>query len=261
MTEDCSPDLYALIQKVKKDSFEDFSVHLIDNIKGEGFMGDVIFVVVTDNQTHEEQLIVVKQQKVEDGKPLVWSNALFNNEIYFYETVWPMLHKTYTRVTGKSLDFIPKCLGTSKNEVKRLALENIMAAGFESHDKIKTFNEDQLRLIFKTYGLFHGISMSLREQDEEEFSRLVAGLQLIWKRTFTKEGYLSKRLVYTAHEVQNFFDPATEKHLLDWLREYEKKGPELVHNLLNCDSISNVIIHGDCWSNNIMFKYNVSTNK
>lgn len=259
MTNYIPPDLYALIQKVKQEQLDDFVIDITKNSKGEGYIGDVVFVVLTNKKTGEKQNLSIKQQKVLDGKPIDWSNQPFENEIYFYNSVWPTLHEFYFEKTGKSLDFIPKCLGTSLDGVKSLVMENLKSINFKNYDKTKIFKKDHLEKIFKTYGIYHGISMSLKEEKFEEFSRLVNGMHLdIWRDMFKAGALLDKSLLYHVRECICLFDSEKEKHLYNKIVEYEKMGSDIIYNLYDQDKTGRVIKHGDCWSNNLMFRYDVS---
>lgn len=258
MTEDLSSDLTSLIQAVKKDSIENYSTHVTSNTKGEGAVGEVLFIKLTDKKTGEVQAVTVKQQKIINGKPMEFAEGPFRNEIYFYETVWPTLHEFYHKKTKKTLDFIPKCLGTSKGKAQMIAMENLKALGFDTYDKTKSFTEDHLSLIFKTYGILHGISMSFKEYNGEEFFQLVNSIEPLWLDMCKEGGLLNVSFVSNARELQTLFETVTEKHFIDKLIKFQTDGSNDICKLLGEESVSRVITHGDCWSNNLMFRYNVS---
>lgn len=260
MAENPTPELLNLIAKAIQSPIANFHIELKENIKGEGFIGDVIFVTLTNKNSSEKHFLAVKQQKTDGGKVSDWSTALFANEAYFYDIVWPKFKELYFERTQKSLDFIPKCLGTSKDVMIRIAMENLKSSGFETYDKRLSFNKEHLLTIFKTYGIFHGISMCLKEQNYEEFCELISNIKLIFERTLTGEDFMSKSITKVFSEIQNLciFDSTTEKHLMEVTDEYKKNGWKILHKLLTVDSVPRAIIHGDCWSNNMMFKQNVS---
>lgn len=249
-------DLHTLIQEGQEDEIEDLSFQT-NNQKGKGFLGDILYIVVTKRISKTKQYLVLKQQRKFEGKTVDWLNEPFDNEIHFYDTIWPTMHKVYFEKTHKSLEFIPKCLATSKVGIKRIVLENLKMSLFDNSDQTRSLDENQLIKIFQTYGIFHGISMSIKEQNPEEFSRIVNGIHNLWKYVFAK-GIIGKFVVCNARAAQSFFDPTTEKYCIDKLLEYEEKGVEIICNLLDQESNYPVITHGDCWSNNLMFRLNVS---
>lgn len=258
MTEHIPLDLYAFIQTIKQNHLEDFAIDLTNNSQGEGYHGDVTFLMLTNKKTGEKQFLTLKQQKIKNGKIIEWSNKPFENEIYFYDTVWSTLNKMYFEKTGKMLDFVPHCLGTSKDGVKRIVMENLKIKDFYVKDKTKHFEEEHFKHIFRMYGIFHGLSMSFKEENFEEFSRWTKTIHHLWIDMFNPNGFVGKSLGVNARAVLNLFDAVKEKHLYDSVAEYEKHGRDIIYNLINRDQTFRVIRHGDCWSNNVMFKYNVS---
>lgn len=258
MSSTISPDLYSLIGKAINSLIEEFSLEVSENIIGEGFSGDVIFVTLTNNKSKEKQYLAVKQQKSGEKGTSIQSTLPFINEIYFYETIWRKLEQFYYETTNKRLRLVPKCLGTSQTGTKRLILENLKSQGFKTSEKTKPFDSDQLELAFKTYGIFHGVSLAYRENNQEEFVQWANSIQFEWKKLFSKGSSISQALVYSMTNGEKLFDEQTEKHLVEKLREYKENGPDILYNLLNQSTVQPVINHGDCWSNNMMFKYDVS---
>lgn len=259
MADSVPSDFYDFVKKVKPDCIKDFSIELSNNSEGQGFSGEVVYVRLTDRKSQEQHCIAIKQERLQ--KSLKRISRIYDNEILFYDTVWPTLHELYRKRTGKFLEFIPKYLGASKDQIRRIAMEDLKAANFVTLGKTKTFSADQIKLIFNTYGIFHGISMSLKEQNGEEFFRLLNSFHYIWDYMFAKTGLLGQGLVSTVRGIQRFFDSKTEGHLTNKLLEYEKHGPELVSSCLSGTAVPRVITHGDCWTNNMMFRYDVSSNK
>lgn len=244
-----------LLKKVKKSSLADFDINLTTNTKGQGFIGDVVFVTLTNKKSQKQEFLTLKQQKTENGKPLEWSNEPFENEIYFYNTIWLTLEEMYKTKTGNSLDIVPKCLGTLDDGVKRLAMENLKLNGFDINESSKIFSRDQIKLMLKSYGIFHALSMVLKELHPDKFSEFTSNIHNEW----LKMDLIGRGVVQTAEEVRSFFDPVKDKHLLDCLLKYSgQEGLELYYNSPNKDALPRTITHADCWSNNLMFKYDVS---
>lgn len=252
-------NILKFIKKIKGISFHDFNIEISNNAKGEGFIGEILFITLINKITLQKEFLVIKQQKVQQDDEFVeWSNGPFENEICFYDKIWPYLKKIYEDKTEKCLDILPNFLGSTRDGVKMLLMDNLKAAGYIINDINKPFTEDHLTIVFKAYGIFHGISMALKEQNCEEYSRLVSGISYFWKEVFVEGEFHTRRLLNILPSVKKFFDPLTEKHLLDKLEEFEQRGPDLVHKALNEESGPKVVTHGDCWSNNFLFKYDVS---
>lgn len=258
MSVSISPDLLDLLNSAVHGRISEYSIEVkaFDG-KGEGFVGDILYVNLVDKETKEKQFLVVKQQKSYDGKPFEFTAPLFDNEIHFYITIWPTLHKFYQEKTGKVLNIVPHCLATSTTGFKRLVLENLLSKDFVLHDKRKPLNKEHFSLIFNTYGIYHGISMALKEQNIEEYNRLLEPLQPLWKSAYDNESFAGKILKLLSRTCQNLFDEKSEKSVIERLQVYEQEGPKIIKECLQQGGGDGVLLHGDCWSNNNMFRYKV----
>lgn len=122
-----SSDLLQLLKNVVQEDIEEFNVELMNNEKGEGFVGEILFVTLTHKITREMKEVVIKQEQLKNGEILSDLSGIFQREVYFYADIWPLLEKYYENVTGKQLSFVPKCLVTSDEGRKRIILENTKA--------------------------------------------------------------------------------------------------------------------------------------
>lgn len=255
MFQELSSDLLELLNKAVKNNINEYAIYVKSNDKGGGYMGDIQFITLVNKTTNETKYFVLKQE------PSVGMNFVkpcCQNENYFYKVIWPSLQEFYGKRTGKVFDMVPYCFGTSENGYKKILLENLQTKGFQLHDKTKTLNHEHLEILFKTYGVFHAISMALRVQNNEEFKRFVTTLTSLREMIFINDDFLSLLLIQRLKECRKYFDPITDGGILNKLNEFETNAPARIHEALNDYKKEGVIIHGDCWNNNYLFKYNVS---
>lgn len=256
MVDKITSDLYESLKCALKENIDDYDIELITGEQGQGFLGEIVFVNLFQNKTRTKKQLVAKQGRCGKESTVEILGALFRNEIRFYETIWPFLQSYYKNVSGKYLVIIPKCFGTGS---KRILLENVASDGYKLFDKSKPFDTDHYRHIFETYGIYHGISMALREQFPEKYNQFVNGQINILKEVYQDNSKpFCKNLTGIFEEVQNFFDPVNEKHILEKVRHYQKVFSKTMYQFLTDEVQNGVILHGDCWSNNFMFKYDVS---
>lgn len=181
---------------------------------------------------------------------------LFFNEIHFYENIWKTLvkfQKTFPR--SQSFNKIPKMYASSSESGEHnIVLENLNHLGFEMFPRSDAFNEQQMEVLLTAYGQFHGISAALREHKPHEFKALTQPLKNSTEMLLTLNSfklYLSLCLNLMRHLVNN--ENTKEK-----INYYCEKGIEKAKDSLRYDGKNPVINHGDCWSNNIMAKFDVS---
>lgn len=257
--ENIASDILELLKEVVIGDINDFSIDIDDyDGKGEGFIGDVIFLTLTNNKTNEKEDVVLKQQKTFNGQPLNITIAAFENEINFYSDIWCTLELFYKDSTRKTLNFIPKCLATSRSKLRKIALENLKVEGFAPHDKTKPFDIVHFSAVLRTYGVLHALSMALKERNSEEFKRLEGLLMHINERDFDKETSFGGKVLKTVcRDFQKMFD-ANDELVIEYLKLYERIGPKIVDRCFCEGQLNGILLHGDSWSNNFLFKYDVS---
>ncbi|XP_018566812.1 uncharacterized protein LOC108907558 [Anoplophora glabripennis] len=182
----------------------------------------------------------------------------FLNEIYFYTKLWPEFQKLQEKIPPKlRINHLPKCLAATPQEnFERIVLENLCFQNFVIHDRKKPFHKDTFEYIFKLYGRLHAISFAYKALHPEKFSELSNGVIDVWSI------YLSKSLFHDAIRIAHeqslkSLQPGVDDAVIEKYRHYIKNGVELAQRSL-INSTYTCIIHGDCWSNNMMFKYDES---
>ncbi|KAJ3659966.1 hypothetical protein Zmor_011627 [Zophobas morio] len=233
------------------------------NQKGEGYLGQIFLVSVKDANNDKQLEIAVKAAFTDEKvRAMVPIRISFLNEIYFYTNLLPTFQK-FEKERGQStyVEFVPKCFNVSAKEPEEvLILENLKASGFEMFDKKLVLDEDHVRLIFKTYGRYHGYSFVLRDQNPEEFERLSKGCCNVYNE-FLKNDFFINHMGELVKMAQGTLLPGEDDEVIE---KFGKYGDIDLRDIFK-DAISeemdySVILHGDCWSNNMMFKYEKSAN-
>ncbi|KAJ8926074.1 hypothetical protein NQ315_009930 [Exocentrus adspersus] len=227
------------------------------NKKGDGFLGDILFVTLEDS--HLAYHLVVKQAftdaSVREMHPI---RNVFLNEIHFYTNIWPRLDQFQARVPERyRFQNLPRCFGASAEErSERIVLENLKRQGFQVHDKKQPLDGEQYEMIMKVYGRFHALSFAYKALHPEEYAGLQLGLRnAFWdllQRDFFKRGNVETHRI-CLQGLSGVDDAVTEKY-----SRYPERCNDLLRESLDCRTEYTVILHGDCWSNNVMFKYEES---
>jgi hypothetical protein len=255
------------IAKLVKAVSEEHGIHnhiitdIKTNQKGEGYLGEIFMITVKDADSDNHLDMVIKaafiDEKVREMVPIRMS---FQNEIYFYSTVHPALKKfEKERGVSSTVKFAPKCLKVSLQEQEEmLALENLRVSGFEIFDKTKILDEDHVELIFKTYGHFHAYSFALRDQEPEKYEKLANGCYNLYAE-FMKKSFFADHLVAINKLVESSFIPGEDDEVMKKYEKYRGRNiANIFHDVATENPKHSAILHGDCWSNNMMFKYEVS---
>ncbi|CAG9838936.1 unnamed protein product [Diabrotica balteata] len=224
---------------------------------GEGFTGNVIFISITDKQRTKGLDIVVKQsnlnQNVRDAIPV---HTLYKNESYFYNRIWPELSKLQNTLPNiDPFNNIPKCFATDVHKDKEcLIMENLMTQQFKTIEKNVSFSDAELKYILTKYGKFHGLSFGYKAKYPNNFNEFCETLTPYWKIQGD-----AKLFIYCFEDAvkkcEKYLSLNKDIKTKESLEKLTKNCVELYKNSVTYTGNYGVITHGDCWSNNMMFKY------
>lgn len=229
---------------------------------GDGYVGDIAFSKVhalKSDGTKEVLNIVVKYSKSDPVKRKEFPvAALFQSEIFIYGTLIPLYKNFENNAKLDVLDnFLPKCYSTYEYENQEIILLENLQVGFEIHDRMTPLDMDHVKITFKNYGVWHAFSIAYREKYPKEFQKAKTNLQ----SPLAALQPLFEPLFLTSEEnVYAVLKEAGEADLVAQLKKevsssFFLKTIELDH--LTANETNNVIVHGDGWNNNFMFKYEV----
>lgn len=252
--------VYEILKKAVNGNIDNFIVHVDDpNKKGEGFLGQIFFISLKDRITGKELNFVVKQalsqESVREHHPI---RNVFLNEIYFYTKLWPELSDFQERIPSPiRFLHLPKYFAaTSEDNFERLLIENLKYQGFVMHEKEKVLEIEKIEFIFKIYGKFHAMSFAYKALNPAKYSELVKGVSDLWMVYSNKTSFQdSAKLAYEAS--LECFQPGVDDVIIEKCKDHINTAVGLFKKSLDNGQYT-CVTHGDCWSNNMMFKYDVS---
>lgn len=257
------PDYVQRVLKTvaKKTNINDYKVKVNEgNKKGEGFLGQLMFIEISDNESEKVVNVVVKKafsdEKIRELAPIRIS---FLNEVYFYEHILPTFQKLEEEYKIKvRFDRVPKCFMSCTEEAQELlVLENLKSLGYDVFDKKKVFTREHVNLIFKTYGHYHALSFALKKKYPEKFMEISSNCEDVFNQ-FSTRPHFKQSIQEAIGKIAELFVPGKEDKYIDSFKKYVEGGADIFLESVNYRGDNTVIFHGDCWSNNMMFKYDVS---
>ncbi|XP_057659086.1 uncharacterized protein LOC130895665 isoform X1 [Diorhabda carinulata] len=252
-------DIIELLEKALEEKIGKFEIQQDDGKgSGQSYLGDMLFLTLKNK--NEKLNVVVKQASStvsENTKEFMSSSYL--NEIYFYTKLVPNyieFQKSFPK--SQRFDNIPKCLAASTEKGnEKLVLENLLVDNYEMYPRNIPVTDEMYQEIFKVYGKYHGLSLAFKKYQPEKFSELASCFSSHFKK-FLDHGILKKAIIVTCCEVQKHLEAIGEKELGRKFEKYVLNGPKLFSDCLLYRSPFSVIIHGDSWISNLMFKFNKS---
>ncbi|EFN82762.1 uncharacterized protein LOC105184837 [Harpegnathos saltator] len=191
------------------------------------------------------------------------SELLFRNEVAFYKHVWPALNRLQSsgeRVFGG----VPKIYAARADLI---AMEDLRQRGFKMADRRKGLEVENLKLVLKALAGFHALSLTLRESRPEEFAKLMnpehdQGIQEVLFRRDNEDWYRQYYRVAANNAIRMVSD-ALPSHMDSQREEIMTKLQAFLNEdvffrtmseLVSTQGPLSVFCHGDCWTNNILFR-------
>lgn len=222
-------------------------------LRGDGFLSEFHSGKIQDLDTGKISHLYIKLPL--DGHSKLYPHV-FVNELHYYSTILPELKKFEESkgVTKLLKDITPKFYcGSFTEGQKYLALEDLIKSGFVLHDKSKFMPENTLKTVFETYGKYHAISWAFKHYQPEKYNQFFEGYVDVFPLMFVLSGFVAalKNAWKVCTQIFNSTDPVKGQKLkliVDNLEDFCSKS-------VNYKGKFSTLLHGDCWSNNIMLSY------
>ncbi|XP_066990861.1 uncharacterized protein [Macrobrachium rosenbergii] len=184
---------------------------------------------------------------------------LFEKEGKFYEELVPALNGALASARQEPLRF-PKCFLVSLEEEKEhLYFEDLRVRGFRMFDKKKGLDKSHVTLVISELARLHGASYLLKQ-------KFLEGRAVTSKYEFLSKDFLTcspncteifvswvQRAIDTGVtflETVSGYETATA-----WVKSIRSKVGFFLSEYLQSKKF-NSVCHGDCWNNNMLFRYN-----
>jgi thiamine kinase-like enzyme len=244
-----------------KQDIKHFSVQISGSSeKGEGFAGDILFVSVrgTDKDGIEKKYeFVLKCSKPSEAlRESTVIQDIFLNEIYVYDKIFPLFQKFQTdKGVDDSFQSVPRCYGTFTSKSREVViLENLKSKGYELWTYKKPLTRNHINLVVKEYGKLHAISVALKEQQPEQFQKVIDGYVDIWTK-FVETSDISSVFEKLVKEIYDLLkSEMSEQDSQKWLSFQRQVRFVMTDLAQNVDGLK-VVTHGDCWNNNFMYQH------
>ncbi|XP_070495614.1 uncharacterized protein [Chironomus tepperi] len=240
-------------------------IYSAGSAKGDNYMGVIHRVQVIDKATDENKLSLIVKLPPESlaRRNEMSTNVLFRREADFYDNVYPIYQKFQEEkginIMKDGFHHIPFCYKTLTEEpYEGLYFEDLKASGFEMYDRHKEVTKEHVCLVMKSLAKMHAIFYSIKDQMPE----------LIESYTKIKDIFLTLS-DKTNSPLTPWFD-SLKKQALDVVYKSDNKDMiKRIENMLersfsellkDCFDLEKtepqaVLCHGDCWNNNVLFKY------
>ncbi|KAM7361436.1 uncharacterized protein ACRADG_011917 [Cochliomyia hominivorax] len=225
--------------------------------KGENYGGFLTKAYVLYNlKNGEEQkenhfIIKTSFEENEFAKEKMAAYDIFNREMTLYEEVLPKLGDLLKEINDTDLLF-PNVFHV---DYKRQALifEDLTVEGYVMADRIARLDMDHIKLVLRKLAKMHATSAVFNERSSESLEKYDRGF--FNKYTDTYKTFFVNAFLYCARYLQKLNDENSRKYaqkIFTLAPHYMELGRR---TFAPTPGHVNVLVHGDVWTNNVMFKY------
>lgn len=261
--------IFALNRIAKEENFTDYVIHYDRGSNfGDGFVAEIVRATIKGKklikgvEDDAELVLIIKLPPESQARRQNMGMNVFEREVLVYNEILPMFEKFQLDKglrPGQGFVSFPKCYYASHDREKDeaiIVMEDIRKKGFKMLSKYKTVDYPHAQAVLETMAQLHGLSLAMKDQCPELFNKF-KGL----KDAMSEEmvGDMLKQMTQASCQRASDALEPHEEVLKEKVRAF---GENIVDILKTCTNGElsepySVINHGDCWVNNIMFKYEV----
>lgn len=262
--EDLITDLrkWVSAEALKIDNVEQYDLKIHGgNNKGEHYGSDIAFVDMSaknfDEEKKEYNLVIKYGQTNQTLRETLPIRHSFEREIDVYSKVIPLYHAFQQEKKLPLFTSLPNCYLTKFTDTEEvLIFENLNKLGYTMYNRQVPMDISHIKLVLEAYAEWHALSFALKDQKPEDFFGIIKN----WTRIALQDFLSTEQGKMFEQSQQLFYEMLTKIGEIELLNKYkEKMGYADIKtkllDLLDSKESQSVVIHGDCWNNNFLFKY------
>ncbi|XP_065354514.1 uncharacterized protein LOC135948985 [Calliphora vicina] len=186
----------------------------------------------------------------EQIREMMKGHDIFDIEKCMYEEIVPAFEKLYADV-GIEVNFGAKSYDLPSKE-QYILLENLCTRGFKNANRLEGLDMDHTKCVLKKLAQWHAASAVLVETKGPFEQKYIEGYfqeegKDVMKAMFEGMGQIFNSCAKNYSNYNEYADDliSTNTTMIDAFYKAAKPNPNEF----------NVLNHGDCWSNNVMFQY------
>ncbi|XP_018328617.1 uncharacterized protein LOC108739278 [Agrilus planipennis] len=220
-----------------------------------GFITNAVVVAKDSNGTKKSFNWIVKTAPTfENFRILSMMEDCYEREIEAYKLIFPAFNE-FQKELGISNRFqsYPKCYyDCSEHLNETLILENMKERGYELPKCNNPLNVEHALIVIREYGKLHALSFALKDQKPEKFLELKNQSKGNYFSSFGDD-QLDHFLGVKRKSIMGCLNPDEDKALIKKFEKFIEKSKKMIRDIYNDEYA--VYTHGDCWTNNLLFKY------
>lgn len=226
---------------------------------GDGYVGTMLFVKVKhDDEVHD--LVIKMSPQCKERRSFMDLTQVFEREIHFYTALYPEITEYQKEKAGRVLfSSVARCYGTYFGDnVEALVFEDLKVSGYRLWNRKVPMDECHISLVLEEYGKLHATSLAMCHRDLERFRTLTKNIHNDVFANIIRQTQCISIFDDRFARIEEQLESQGRDEDAKRIKRLRKEIPDIVFRYANPSDGHSVIMHGDCWCNNMMFKYEVN---
>ncbi|XP_042872423.1 uncharacterized protein LOC122253423 [Penaeus japonicus] len=186
-----------------------------------------------------------------------FATAVFEKETGFYREIVPLLNAELQSIGQDPLKFA-RCFATFTGKHSEvIILEDLRPGGFQMFDRKKGMDKAHTTLVVKELGRLHAASKlmmgKLPYKLEEKYPFIKKDFTSFSENPDAGVNSIFKSYLHNAAEIAERI--GGYENVVKWLRNAAPDSINMFEEQIKSNPPFEVICHGDCWNNNVLFSY------
>ena len=229
------------------------------NQAGDGYLGTINNAEIVGKNKRLNLIVKTApvNEKLREQAPI---REVFTTEINFYTKIYPALREFQAEHGGgEPFVELARCYATSKRVFgEGLVLQNLKVAGYRVWPRQKHLTPDHVKIVLREYGKLHAMSYALKLKADEKYRELTSDMQDCFY-CFMKDPGFNELYANLFDDIKNIPVINQNRNMSKTLEDCFNGNFDFFRKLAHETDRYSVIIHGDGWTNNMLFKYDVSS--
>ncbi|KAK8734904.1 hypothetical protein OTU49_005723, partial [Cherax quadricarinatus] len=184
-----------------------------------------------------------------------FTTMAFQKEAGYYLELMPLFNAQLSRV-GREPIRAPHCFFAHLTEQEEVIfLGDLRPEGFKMFDRMKGMDKAHAVLVLKELGKLHAASILYQKETsvvlEDKYTHIQKDFQSVsggdeFKKILTSQ---TENAAEMAERISGY------EKVADWLKDFAPSSMDVLLEQLKKSPPFDVLCHGDCWNNNILFRY------
>ncbi|XP_063223192.1 uncharacterized protein LOC134531421 [Bacillus rossius redtenbacheri] len=251
--------LEKLLQESKNNRCLSVRDSSVENASGRGdnYISKLFRVTVNQGNPAEKKTFFVKILPDEGiVRDMVERSSAFSTEMRMYRDTLPRMNKLLARCApGQFGSLGPECYYLSSSEEPLvLVIEDLREKGYAMADRRRGLDLEHSLLVVRTLARFHACSVAARAEEPSSVETYASNLFFEEaSRTFWENNF--KSTLTAMAEVVRRWDGFGDEFAEKLRARSATMREDLVRLLRSRDDAFKVLLHGDLWVNNVLFRY------